>query len=191
MKENIKIVIEKKDKNKSIKNYISKDEFNSINDNNITLKYIRLMRKIKDINKEEFLKNILNILFEISIKNVDISDMKTFVNNYYKHIKLYKKHMLYLSINNESKKDIIDFYVNLFEKNDKLNINSIRYIFHLLYNEKILSDKSIIEWYHNLDEKNKFSKNNLLKDFIEWLENQSSSDSEDGENSDNQYSESE
>ncbi len=182
MKENIKIVIEKKDKNKNVKNYISKDEFNSINDNNITLKYIRLMRKIKDINDEEFIKNILNILFEISIKNVDISDMKTFVNNYYKHIKLYKKHMLYLSINNESKKYIIDFYVNLFEKNDKLNINSIRYIFHLLYNEKILSDKIIIEWYHNLDEKSNFSKNNLLKDFIEWLEDQTNSDSEDSEN---------
>lgn len=90
--------------------------------------------------------------------------------------------MLYLSINNESKKYIIDFYVNLFEKNDKLNINSIRYIFHLLYNEKILSDKIIIEWYHNLDEKSNFSKNNLLKDFIEWLEDQTNSDSEDSEN---------
>ncbi len=183
MKENIKIKLNKNKNNNLSKNYISKDEFLLINDNNNILKYIRLMKKMKYINKELFIKNIYNILFEISIQNTDISNMKIFVNNYYKHVKVYKKHMLSLSKTKEHNKYIIDFYVNLFEKNKNMDINSIRYIFHLLYNEKILYDKYILEWYHNLEKNSIFLSSSILKDFMEWLEDQASSDNEVSDNS--------
>ncbi len=183
MKENIKIKLNKNKNNNLSKNYISKDEFLLINDNNNILKYIRLMKKMKYINKELFIKNIYNILFEISIENTDISNIKLFVNNYYKHVKVYKKHMLSLSKTKDHNKYIIDFYVNIFEKNKNMDINSIRYIFHLLYNEKILYDKYILEWYHNLEKNSIFLSSSILKDFIEWLEDQASSDNEVSDNS--------
>ena len=151
--------------------YICKDEFISINDNNIVLKYIRLMKKIKHIDNEKLIKNIYKILFEISVENVDIGNLKVFINNYYKRVKDYKKHMISLSYNRDSNKCIIDFYVDIL-KNE--NIDSIRYILHILYNEKILKDKYILEWYHNLDKKSKYMNSVILKDFMEWLENQSS-----------------
>ncbi len=167
----IKIKIEKKNEEDYI--YISKDDFRKINDNSVTLKYIRLMRKIKHVNKKEFINNIYKILIEISIENVDTSNIKIFVNNYYKHVKVYKKHMKSLSGNRECNQYIIDFYANVLE-NINSNIDSMRYILHLLYNEKILCDKYILEWYHNLDKNSKFINSTILKDFMEWLEDQSS-----------------
>ncbi len=174
MKKNIKIHLEKEDKSK--KNYITKDEFLCIKDDNL-IKYIRLMSKIKHINYDELLNNIFEIIFEISMKDVDLSNMKSVVNNYYKNVKKYKKHMLFFSKN---KRNIIKFYERLFKKN-KLDVNILRYILHLLYNENILDSKCILEWYNKLEINSIFLGSTLLKDFIEWLNDQSSSDSEESE----------
>lgn len=64
-----------------------------------------------------------------------------------------------------------------------MNINILRYILHLLYNEKILEYNNIIKWYNNLDSNSIFKNNTLLKDFIEWLDDQLSSESETRETS--------
>lgn len=91
---NIKIIYEKKDNSINTKYYITKNEFKSICENGNILKYIKIMKKVKNINYEQLLNNIYEILFEISIENVDMSDIKVVVNNFYKHVKVYKKHMI-------------------------------------------------------------------------------------------------
>ncbi len=174
MKRNIKITYQKKDIDINNNYYITKNEFKSVNEILITLKYIKIMKKIKHINHELFLNNIFEILFEISIENIDVNDIKLVVNNYYKNVKVYKKHMMYFK---KSEKNIIIFYEQLFKKRN-LNVNILRYILHLLYNEKILTRNYILKWYNNLESDNIFINNTLLKDFIEWLDDQSSSESE-------------
>lgn len=176
---NIKIIYEKKDNSINTKYYITKNEFKSICENGNILKYIKIMKKVKNINYEQLLNNIYEILFEISIENVDMSDIKVVVNNFYKHVKVYKKHMISFKKNDEY---IIKFYEELFI-NRNLNINILRYILHLLYNEKIFECNNIIKWYNNLDSNSIFKNNTLLKDFIEWLDDQLSSESETRETS--------
>ncbi len=161
----IKIEIEKERYGEGyVSEYISKEEFMSVSNNTI-LNYIKIMSKIKD--KNNFILNIYKILFEISIENIDKSNMRMFVNNFYKHIKVYKKHMINLS--KECKKNTIHFYLNILE-NEKINIDTIRYVLHILYNQEILSGKDIIEWYKKEEEVSKYKKILILKDFIEWLE---------------------
>ena len=76
MKRNIKISYEKKDNSINEKYYITKNEFKSVSDNVNILKYIRIMKKVKNINYEQLLNNIFEILFEISTKNVNLDDIK-------------------------------------------------------------------------------------------------------------------
>lgn len=150
--------------------YISKEEFKLINDNDIFLKYIRLMKKIKGINKDNFIKSIYKILYEKSIEKVDVSNMKVYVNNYYKYVKVYKKHMI---IYKDNSKNIINFYEKMIENDEKMDKNSIRYILHILYNEKMIKGKDILNWYNNLDKSSIFLKSIALKEFVEWLEGES------------------
>ena len=178
MKRNIKISYEKKDNSINEKYYITKSEFKSVSDNINILKYIKIMKKVKNINYEQLLNNIFEILFEISTENINLDDIKMVVNNYYKHVKIYKKHMISFRKKNDN---IIKFYEEVFKKRN-LNVNILRYILHLLYNEKILERNYILKWYHNLDSNNIFKDNVLLKDFIEWLDEQLSSESEISEN---------
>lgn len=174
MKRNIKISYEKKYNSINEKYYITKNEFKSVSDNVNILKYIRIMKKVKNVNYEQLLNNIFEILFNISTENVNLDDIKMVVNNYYKHVKVYKKHM----ISFRKKKDcIIKFYEEVFKKGN-LNVNILRYILHLLYNEKILDRNYIVKWYHNLDSNSTFKTNTLLKDFMEWLNDQLLSESE-------------
>lgn len=174
MKRNIKISYEKKDNNINHKYYITKNEFKSIHENMNMLKYIKIMKKVKNINDEQLLNNIFEILFEISTENINLDDIKMVVNNYYKHVKIYKKHMSSFRKKNDN---IIKFYEEVFKKGN-LNVNILRYILHLLYNEKILERDYILKWYHNLDSNSIFKNNTLLKDFMEWLDDQLSSESE-------------
>lgn len=183
MNKNIKINILKKEGEIE---YIKKKEFLEINDMHHLFKYIKFIKKIKNLNIERLLKNVNNIIFEMSIENIDLTNMKVIVNNYYKNIKKYKMHILLFKKYNDYGKYITKFYEKTFENNGI--INTIRYIFHLLYNEKILSNKDILDWYHNLNKNSIYVSSDILKDFIEWLEDQSSSEYEDNEDNENDYS---
>jgi hypothetical protein len=194
------LIIKMSKKKESNNEYITKDDFLILN-NHVSLKYIKLMFKINHINKKEFIKNIHKIIYEKSaddflfqrngaatfcsftrdgskkVENVNICDMRSLVNNYNKNVKLYKDHLLELSMDN----DIYKLYIiNVYVKELCKNIDVIRYILHILYNHNILCSKCILDWYKNeyvetLDNVacegvNKVVKSGLLKDFINWLE---------------------
>ncbi len=184
MNKNIKVIIFKRENGCIKKEYIKKKEFLEINDSELLYKYIKFIKKIKSVNIEILLNNLNNIIYEMSTYNMDMSNIKLLVNNYYKNIKKYKNHILLLKKYKNYANIITKYYANIF---DKYNIiDTIRYIFHLLYNEKILSKKDIIEWYDNLNKESIYLSSNVLKDFIEWIEDQSSSEYDDNkDNNDN------
>jgi hypothetical protein len=97
---------------------------------------------------------------------VESVDMKGRVNNFYKNVKRYKDHYRAFRRN---KCIIIESFVSIFEENKEEQLDILRYILHILYNERILNDKSIIEWYKECNNK-RIKENKLLCDFVSWID---------------------
>jgi len=147
----------------------SKDEYeigDSIDELNRDdlLKYIRFMKKVKLLDREVLIKCIVCYFYKMIC--VESVDMKGRVNNFYKNVKRYKDHYRAFRRN---KRIIIESFVSIFEENKEEQLDILRYILHILYNEHILNDKSIIEWYKECNNKC-IKENKLLCDFVGWID---------------------
>ncbi len=141
--------------------YLSFDEL----DPHQLLYCLRFLKKINHsfIDKKELIEKLFIYILEISVK--DTSTSKEIINNYYKNVKKYNQDIISFRRNN---KDIIKVYEDYILHNEKYEIDILRYIFHILYNENILYENYIIEWYDNVTEK-KIIESTVIKEFINWI----------------------
>ena len=150
--------------------YISFDDL----DPNQLLSILRFFKKVyhNNIDRNELIEKLFIYILEISIKDTQTS--KEIINNYYKNVKKYNEDIISFRRNN---KEIIKVYEKYILSNSKYEVDILRYIFHILYNENILYDNYIIDWYDNIKEK-KILDSVVMKDFINWLRDEDSSEDE-------------
>ncbi len=130
------------------------------------LKYIEFMKDVSCVNKSRFIREVCAFIYQKCDPGLPMKDV---VNNFYKIVKKYKDHLKEFQ---NDRRALIEGFVALVVESKSKNLDIVRYLLHILYNEKILNKRSLCEWYKDMRSSSSSSllrRNKLLKDFMEWV----------------------